>query len=292
MNRCLNAVVVIMTVALGTIGTLAMLSGYLSYDSSNQGDQPSAVEGTLGPADDEVQDGDGDNSNAESVGECIGSLVSQGSSIEEAVEQCDVGDEEQGEEELVNEQGESQPIQPLEEQEDSVQEPVSPCPEGTVLSRSEGGGAECVQPPVSPCPEGTVLGSLKGGGGECVQPRLEGGASIKKAPVAMSGSNVYVAWWTNETSNNDEEVMFRASTDGGQTFSERINLSNTTGADSERVEIDSDDDSVTVTWWERNQTADTPSMRISNDNGATFGPLLTLATNGTLGEAAEGEDEG
>jgi hypothetical protein len=33
-------------------------------------------------------------------------------------------------------------------------------------------------------------------------------------------------------------------------------------------------------------------MRISNDFGETFGPMLVLATNGTLGEAAEeGEEE-
>jgi hypothetical protein len=56
---------------------------------------------------------------------------------------------------------------------------------------------------------------------------------------------------------------------------------------STRVEIDSDADSVVVTWWETNQTDDTPVMRVSNDNGETFGPTLRLATNGTIGEAPE-----
>src|SRR5919109_2835115 len=102
------------------------------------------------------------------------------------------------------------------------------------------------------------------------------------APVAITGDNVYVAWWTNKTENGNEEVMFRASTDGGQTFGEKINLSNTTDKDSARVEIDTDADSVVVTWWESNQTSDTPVMRVSNDNGETFGPVLTLATNGTI----------
>ena len=59
-------------------------------------------------------------------------------------------------------------------------------------------------------------------------------------------------------------------------------MSNTTDADSTRVEIDSDADSVVVTWWEANDTSDTPVIRISNDNGATFGPLIKLATNGTI----------
>jgi hypothetical protein len=109
----------------------------------------------------------------------------------------------------------------------------------------------------------------------------------RKAPPSISGENVYVAWQTNDTANNNEEVIFRASTDGGATFGEKINLSNTTDADSWKVEIDSDADSVIVTWWETNQTSDTPVMRVSTDNGATFGPMLMLTTNGTLGEAAE-----
>ena len=112
----------------------------------------------------------------------------------------------------------------------------------------------------------------------------------RKAPPSISGENVYVAWQTNDTANNNEEVIFRASTDGGNTFGEKINLSNTTNADSWKVEIDSDADSVVVTWWETNQTSDTPVMRVSTDNGATFGPMLMLTTNGTLGEAAAEEE--
>jgi hypothetical protein len=115
---------------------------------------------------------------------------------------------------------------------------------------------------------------------------IENGAQLK-APTAVSGENVYVAWWTNNTANNNEEVMFRASSDGGATFGDKIDLSNTTNADSTRAEIDSDADSVVVTWWETNQTSDTPVMRISTDNGATFGPMLMLATNGTIGEEGE-----
>ncbi len=102
------------------------------------------------------------------------------------------------------------------------------------------------------------------------------------APPAITGDNIYVAWWSNKTGN--DEVMFRASTDAGKTFGDKINLSNTTGADSTRVEIDSDANSVVVTWWETNQTSDMPVMKVSNDNGKTFGPLLKLATNGTIGE--------
>ncbi len=38
-----------------------------------------------------------------------------------------------------------------------------------------------------------------------------------KAPIATSG--VYVTWWSNKTGN--DEVMFKASTDGGKTFGRR-----------------------------------------------------------------------
>jgi len=81
--------------------------------------------------------------------------------------------------------------------------------------------------------------------------------------------------------------MFRASNDGGATFGERINLSNTTEADSWRVEIHGEADTAVVSWWETNQTSDTPVARISNDGGQTFGPLLRLGANGTIESTAE-----
>ena len=112
-----------------------------------------------------------------------------------------------------------------------------------------------------------------------------------RAPTSVTGDNVYVAWWTNNTSNNNDEVNFRASTDGGSTFGDKINLSNTTDSDSTNVEINSDADSVVVTWWETNQTDETPVMRISNDNGATFGPILRLAPNGTIGDSGDEVEE-
>jgi hypothetical protein len=77
--------------------------------------------------------------------------------------------------------------------------------------------------------------------------------------------------------------MFRASTDGGQTFDEKINLSNTTTTDSIDAEIAAEGGKVIVTWWERNQTANEPAVRVSSDNGQTFGPILKLDSNSTIG---------
>jgi uncharacterized protein (UPF0333 family) len=107
-----------------------------------------------------------------------------------------------------------------------------------------------------------------------------------RAPIATSGENAYITWWSNKTGN--EEVMFRASTDNGATFGDKMNLSNTTEADSDDAEIAASGDNVYVSWWERNETSDTPVARVSNDNGATFGPMLMLATNGTIGEGEGG----
>src|SRR5215213_9768528 len=104
---------------------------------------------------------------------------------------------------------------------------------------------------------------------------------LAAAPIATSGDNAYITWWSNKTGNM--EVMFRASTDNGVTFADKMNLSNTTAADSDDAEIAASGNSVYVSWWERNETSDTPVARVSTDNGATFGPMLMLATNGTIG---------
>jgi hypothetical protein len=43
---------------------------------------------------------------------------------------------------------------------------------------------------------------------------------VRNAPIATSGdNNVYVSWWSNKSGNN--EVMFKASSDGGKTLAIR-----------------------------------------------------------------------
>jgi hypothetical protein len=135
------------------------------------------------------------------------------------------------------------------------------------------------------------------GGQELEGVHVSGLADQRKAPAVVSGDNIYIAWWTNNTENGNEEVMFRASTDGGATFSDKMNLSNTPNADSWRVEVAGEGATVLVTWWETNQTSDTPVARISTDAGETFGPMLRLGANGTIssteeeGGAEAGEEE-
>jgi hypothetical protein len=114
-------------------------------------------------------------------------------------------------------------------------------------------------------------------------------SSVRSASPLVTGDNVYVAWWSNNTINGNNEVLFRVPTDGGAGFSDKINLSNTNDSESERVELDSDGESAIITWWETNLTDEILIMRVSNDNGETFGPLLSLGANGTIGEETEEE---
>ncbi len=106
------------------------------------------------------------------------------------------------------------------------------------------------------------------------------GDFVRKAPIDVSGDSIYVAWWNNKTGN--DEVMFRASTDAGKTFGEKINLSNTPNSDSVNVQLAEDEGKVAVSWWERNQTSNEPVMRVSTDNGKTFGEKIMLSAKGPI----------
>jgi peroxiredoxin len=98
---------------------------------------------------------------------------------------------------------------------------------------------------------------------------------VINVPIATSDNDVYVAWSSNKTGN--DEVMFKASTDGGKTFSNKMNLSNTPKSESQDAQIAAAGNNVYVTWWERNQTMNEPVMKVSNDNGKTFGEKIMLS---------------
>jgi hypothetical protein len=125
------------------------------------------------------------------------------------------------------------------------------------------------------------------------QERESGGSAEKvkarqksiPAQIISLDENVYVVWGSNDTANNNAEVFFRTSSDGGQTYTDKINLSNSSGANSTDFDVEATDDNVIVSWWETNQTSAEPVIIVSTDNGATFGPILKLATNGTIGAA-------
>lgn len=72
-----------------------------------------------------------------------------------------------------------------------------------------------------------------------------------------------------------------------QTFTEKINLSNSTNTDPQNVRIAAEGDKVIMTWWERNATGNEPVLRISSDNGETFGPIFKLAANRTISQSGQ-----
>jgi hypothetical protein len=119
-------------------------------------------------------------------------------------------------------------------------------------------------------------------GGEVVSSNFRGGT------IAVSGSNVYAAWWNNKT--GDFEVMFRASTDNGHTFGPKINLSNSPEVASTDAQVGAEGKNVYVIWWETSGHTAEPFLRISYDNGNTFGQkiMLTNATTAAIGSSTSG----
>jgi hypothetical protein len=111
---------------------------------------------------------------------------------------------------------------------------------------------------------------------------IEDGAQLRsstKAPIAVSGNNVCVTWWSNKT--GDWEVFFKASADSGKTFSPKLDLSNSKGVVSNDASIAASGNNVYVSWWERTDKSDEPVMKVSNDNGKTFGEKIMLSNNAT-----------
>jgi hypothetical protein len=101
------------------------------------------------------------------------------------------------------------------------------------------------------------------------------------APMATSGNNVYIVWPSNATGHL--EISFRASSDNGQTFADKVNLSNTPNVDSTDPQIAASGNYVHISWWEDygNGTS-IPFFRTSNDDGHTFGLALSLSDNGPI----------
>ena len=95
--------------------------------------------------------------------------------------------------------------------------------------------------------------------------------------VAAYGQNVYVVW--EDTVSGNEEIFFRASTDGGQTFGQIQNLSNNIGI-SEGSKIAAYEQNVYVVW-EDEASGSEPEIffRASNDGGQNFGMTQNLSNN-------------
>jgi hypothetical protein len=100
--------------------------------------------------------------------------------------------------------------------------------------------------------------------------------------IATSGNNVYVAWIDNSPSidsfpsEDNKKIIFRKSTDGGNTFGEMVTLSNVPAADSFNQEMAAAGNKVYVVW---QVTPLLPTTDRSTDNGETFEEAKSLSNN-------------
>lgn len=133
--------------------------------------------------------------------------------------------------------------------------------------------------------------------GEAVMLKSIGTSAVKvlKAPpadtisvdtlVAASGnSNEYVIWWDNTTGN--WEVVFAKSTDGGKTFGEPTNISNSPDARSIGARIAAQGNNVYISWIDIDETTRQKQVLFSssNDNGQTFGnPVIVSGKTNSSG---------
>ena len=79
------------------------------------------------------------------------------------------------------------------------------------------------------------------------------------------------------------EVFLSASNDNGRTFGDTINLSNTPDQKSDKAWLTAEGNYAYVIWWETHKDGKIePVVKVSNDGGHSFGPMLKLSANGTL----------
>ncbi len=98
--------------------------------------------------------------------------------------------------------------------------------------------------------------------------------------IAAYDEKVHVAWIDDSLGN--EEILLARSIDNGTTFSEAINLSNTTNTNSRNVEISSFENNVYAVWLDEDEQGNGIILfRASNDGGETFGNPIPIARNVT-----------
>jgi hypothetical protein len=98
--------------------------------------------------------------------------------------------------------------------------------------------------------------------------------------IAAYDEKVHVAWIDNSLGN--KEILLARSIDNGTTFSEAINLSNTTNTNSRNLELSAFDNNVYAVWLDEDERGNGIILfKASNDGGETFGNSITIARNVT-----------
>jgi hypothetical protein len=88
--------------------------------------------------------------------------------------------------------------------------------------------------------------------------------------VATSGNNEYLVWWDNTTGN--WEVSFAKSNDGGKTFGDSINISNSSDALSIGARMAAQGSNVYIAWIDidKNTGQKQGMFRTSSNEGQSF----------------------
>ena len=103
---------------------------------------------------------------------------------------------------------------------------------------------------------------------------LSNNSGISGLPqIAAAGNAVYVVW--QDTTPGNDDILFRASVDGGVTFGDIPNLSNHPGYSFE-PRITAEGNNVYIVWTGRLPEGFMVFFKSSMDNGRTFGPKLDL----------------
>jgi hypothetical protein len=98
--------------------------------------------------------------------------------------------------------------------------------------------------------------------------------------IAAYDEKVHVAWIDDSLGNKD--ILIARSIDNGTTFSEAINLSNTTNTNSRNIELSAFENNVYAVWLDEDeQGSGIILFRASNDGGETFGSPITIARDVT-----------
>jgi hypothetical protein len=100
--------------------------------------------------------------------------------------------------------------------------------------------------------------------------------SSRDPQIAVSGDNVYVAWWDSTPGNS--EIFTKTSSDSGATWSARKNLSHLAG-DSAHLQISVSGDNVYVVWTDHTPGHPDIFFRTSSDSGATWSARKNLSNN-------------
>jgi hypothetical protein len=105
--------------------------------------------------------------------------------------------------------------------------------------------------------------------------------------LAVSGNTTYVTW--TEGDEEDRQIFFAKSTDGGNTFAETVPLSNYAPSGSFNPQLAVSGNNVYVVWQEDDTITGNQDIffKKSTDGGNSFGPVTNLIGNNNNGQSTD-----